>query len=490
MTLLSHISHNKKYYLLFITAFLILFTKLWHGYFEGDESCYATLSREVLRTNDWLVLHHPYYAEWSNFYEHPPLNMLMMAVSFKIFGISDHASKMVSALLAFGTILLTFLAGKKLKDAGTGYIAAFILMTTHFYMERARAVFLDVPFGFFLLLAFYFLVLAVKDKRTLFAFLSGLAAAPAFLTKGIPAFAIVAVVFIGFFAFIKSFRLKFNASLLYLLGLLCILLPWTWAQLAVDEGRFFDWYLYKQVAQSMAGRGYVPQSARENVTSYFYYIEKLFTQVMVPWFLFAILGMWTLVRSTIKTRQFERVLVLLAAVFLLLGFSLVKFRQASYIIPALPYFALLAADFFTNVKWCEIFQRWAHRFVIFLFVLLLALGLLTPLPFASRTNNALELFAPIKERFTSPGDTVLVMTDEVYAMRHMISWYWDRPFKICSDPSTFQQDWQTGEHAVAVARYNNKVIADLQIQPLAISGNYAIFLQDSLRQHLPLFITK
>ncbi|MBN1465298.1 glycosyltransferase family 39 protein [candidate division KSB1 bacterium] len=465
---------NKRQHLLFITAFLLLFTKLWQGHFEGDESCYATLAREVLRSGDWLVLHHPYYAEWHNFYEHPPLNMLLIALSFKIFGVSDHAARIPSAFLAFCTIALTFQVGKKLQDEDYGYIAAFILLTTQYYLDRARAVFLDVPFGFFILLAFYCLVLASKNRNSVWSFLSGVAASLAFLLKGVPAIAALALAGISFL-FSGSWERFWRLSALYVAGLGLILVPWTVAQLACDQGRFFDWYFIRQVGSSMAGRGHVPESTTATIASYFFYVQKLLLQVMVPWFIFAVLGSCSVIQSVKKEGGRERLLILVAALFFIVGFSAVKFRQTSYILPALPYLSLLAAEFF--FRWRKEFILWANRLVLLLLVLVVIAGLLTPISFSSKKNNPMQAFLPSIQAYTAPGDSILAFSDDAYAMRHMISWYLDRPHRMCDSEEMFFTKLGQDGYEAAILKISGNHLPN-QVRPVAQSGQHYLYLKN------------
>jgi len=458
--------------ILFIAAFTFLYTKLWEGHFEGDESCYAVLARQVIRSGDWLVLHHPTYEKWSNFYEHPPLNMLLVAVSFKLFGINNHAAKGVSATLAFGTIILTYLIGKTLKNREYGYIAAFILTTTHFFLERARGVFLDVPFAFFLALSFYGVVLALKKQKLIWVFAGGLATALAMLTKGIPAVAVVVTALIGFIGFSGSGKRFFLNTVYYFAGLALVMVPWTWAQFAYDQGRFFDWYLFNQVGPSMAGRG------QSTATSPLFYIERLFEQVMVPWFLFAVLGIVSHIKSLKKQKDFTPVLILISAAFILFGFSIVKFRQAAYIIPALPFLALLASDFFITPKWAESFSKWAHRFILFLLFLFIIIAMIFPIPFSSESNTMVPL-SPYIDTYTSSMDTILTYSNDAYAIRHMIPWYWDRDQEECEDLNTFVIKWNRGQHTIGVIRIDSQRRNDLPITPTATSGEYALYLNST-----------
>jgi len=144
-----------------------------------DEAWYAEISRNILKKNHWFLL------EWNGlpYYDHPPLGFWLMAVSFKIFGISEFAARLPSALAGFGSIILIYLIGRKLFSESAGLGAGIILTTSPWFWLRAREGNLDIILTFFILLTFFQAIKAKTDKRWFFGL--GASFGLALLTKTI-----------------------------------------------------------------------------------------------------------------------------------------------------------------------------------------------------------------------------------------------------------------------------------------------------------------
>ena len=469
--------------LLFVTAFVFFFTKLWAGDMGGDECCYSTLAREIWRTGDWWVLHHPYQAEWANFYEHPPLYIWLIAIAFKFFGETAFAAKLFSALAGIGSIVVVYYTGRKLRDHSYGFTAGFILLTTQYFLDYSRKARLEIPLTFWILLSFFFLILALRNQKWWWSFFAGNAAALAFLTKGVPAFSALIAAFFGFlliFGLRKNFWIY---SSICFSGFLIIILPWSMIQYIVDEGRFFDWYFFKQVAYSVGGRSTVTPDNTFQYLSIFHYIEKLLTEVMVPWFIVAIYGSYRLIRNHSFNRDRVLYLTLFAALVIIASFSIVLFKKTRYILPAVPFLCFLAAEAFYGRIWYQTFNHWGARIIFSLFTIAVILGCFTPLPFNSNFKSDIVNLIPIVKENTAPGDTLLCYGEKTYTIRQVYSWYFDRPQEICSSSEEFFIKWDSGSYSSGLfaGKWTDESMnSNTESVPKFISGNYRFYLREDL----------
>ncbi|CAN5201473.1 hypothetical protein BH09BAC5_BH09BAC5_04780 [soil metagenome] len=88
-----------------------------------DAAQYATLSREMLHSKNWLEI----YQGGEDYLDKPPLLFWLSAISFKIFGVSNWAYKLPSFLFALLGIYSTIKAGTLLYDKKTGMLAGLML---------------------------------------------------------------------------------------------------------------------------------------------------------------------------------------------------------------------------------------------------------------------------------------------------------------------------------------------------------------------------
>lgn len=182
-----------------------------------DEAWYAEISRNILRNNQWF-LH-----QWNNlsYFDHPPLGFWLVALSFKIFGVSEMAARLPSALAGIGLILLIFIIGKKLFNEAVGFAAGLSLISFPWFWLRAREGNLDIILAFTVLLAIFFVLKAKENRRFLVG--TGAAFALVLLTKTIIGIGIIPVLF---YAYFSSAQKKGADILLFFIPFLVIILPW------------------------------------------------------------------------------------------------------------------------------------------------------------------------------------------------------------------------------------------------------------------------
>lgn len=188
-----------------------------------DEAWYGSIAREMLKSGDIIHLN------WNGnpFYDHPHMGYWLMAISYKIFGISEFSTRVTSAFLGVLSAILLYLIGKKIsKEKVVGFAAALILGTCVWYVIRVRSGNLDSLFVFFYTLSIY---TALKARNYMQWFpIVMISFGALMLTKtlvGISALPIIIFILLPQF-----FQLRKN--FLWILGGLsafCMLvLPWYW----------------------------------------------------------------------------------------------------------------------------------------------------------------------------------------------------------------------------------------------------------------------
>lgn len=183
-----------------------------------DEAIYANVSREILKTGDWIVLHQNGRA-W---FDKPPLYMWCTALSYKMLGINEFSTRLTSSLFGLATILLVYVFVRKICSKNAAILASLFLTALPHYLHFAKIGMLDVMLTFFVTLMLYLFWLGQERPRYLL--FSGLVFALAYMTKGFAAVTGPAAIFI-YCALSRNFKplfdRRFLAGIVFSLILIC-----------------------------------------------------------------------------------------------------------------------------------------------------------------------------------------------------------------------------------------------------------------------------
>ena len=177
-------------------SFLLKLHHLGHlGLSYFDESFHAIVARNLLKyplrptliDEPWVPSDVRNWSEGHVWLHKPILPLWQIAGSYALLGVNTFALRLPSALLGTGAVWLTFLIGAALFDHRTGLIAAALqavnpamTMLVHGYLFSDH---IDVALLFWVELAAYFLVRAMKSGAWHDVLLAGVAQGLAFLSK-------------------------------------------------------------------------------------------------------------------------------------------------------------------------------------------------------------------------------------------------------------------------------------------------------------------
>jgi 4-amino-4-deoxy-L-arabinose transferase-like glycosyltransferase len=123
-----------------LAACITFFTSLGvPALWDEDEPLYATCAREMIARGDWVV---PTY-NGQMFAEKPALVYWSIIAGFKTFGINELGARFWSAVLAVGTVLLTYHLGRRLFREEVGLWAALAVASSLLFTVSARAATVD-----------------------------------------------------------------------------------------------------------------------------------------------------------------------------------------------------------------------------------------------------------------------------------------------------------------------------------------------------------
>ncbi|HEY6050408.1 MAG TPA: glycosyltransferase family 39 protein, partial [Thermoanaerobaculia bacterium] len=169
--------------LLALVAAALLFAHLGEGHLANFDDCYyAEKAKEMVRGGDWLTPHFAGVPRLDN----PPLFLWLQSLAFLVFGVNDRAAIFWSALSGALCIPLLYLfARRRLElDPFESWGAAFVLLTTQYFLKYARHAMFDVFLTLLFLCAIDAYVRAVRGERRYFIVL-GIAVGLGILTKSV-----------------------------------------------------------------------------------------------------------------------------------------------------------------------------------------------------------------------------------------------------------------------------------------------------------------
>ena len=116
---------------------------------EPDEGRNAEVAREMLASGDWITPHY----DTLPYLDKPAVFFWQVAASFRVFGVSEWAARLPSALMALATMLLVWLLGRRMFGDRAGLRAGLVFASSPLALGLAHFVTFDMTLTFFVTLA-------------------------------------------------------------------------------------------------------------------------------------------------------------------------------------------------------------------------------------------------------------------------------------------------------------------------------------------------
>jgi len=363
---------------------------------DPDESRYALVGWNMLRTGDWLtpqLYHEPYF-------DKPPLYFWLTALSFKLLGTTEFAARLVPAVGAMLVVVACYLLALELYGSNCALLAGVALLTTATTLVVSKFLRMDVYLVLWISLTLLAFVKGYKAEGSSRWFLvMYVAAALAMLTKG-PVGVLIPFATIGIFLALngqlsKVLDMKVIAGLAILIVIGC---PW-FIYMAVEHEQFLRKFFWEQHVQRWAAGKF---GHRDNPLMYLAFLIVGFlpwTPLLLPAIVYAAREGFG-----VKRAWQERFLLIWAG-FVVVFFSLGKTKMVNYVLPAFVPLAVLLGRYFQQYLWSDLpmrRSRWAFRTayagvlaccVLMVFTLLLSTVLLIWLRFHGRWEGMEDMLA-------------------------------------------------------------------------------------------------
>ncbi len=331
------------FYLGLILVFLIAYYPLFHSLGSlpivlWDESRLANNAFEMYTSGNWLVMQYDGQPDYWN--AKPPLMIWLQTISLKIFGMTEFAIRLPSAIAGLLTcFLLYWFFAKKQKAPVVGILACLILISSIGYVKvhTARTGDFDTLLTLFTTAYGIFFYLYLDEQKKKYLYLTFLAITCAVMTKGIAGM----ILFPAFF-----FYALYKRQVLYLLKS-----PHFYIGVVMFVGLVFGFYFLRDYYDP----GYIDAMIENEITDRFfregknanhdfwYYYNFLKHKDFRPWYKLIVPG--TLLGIFLMNKRWKDITVF-ALLFALVQFLVVSNSGSKaewYAMPSYPYFTILAA---------------------------------------------------------------------------------------------------------------------------------------------------
>lgn len=321
---------------------------------DPSDGFYAESARELLESQNFIVP----TLNYAPYNDKPILTHWLIAAAYALLGVSEYASRLPSALCASALCLATFAFARRYINSRTAWFAGLILVSSYLFSILARVSLTDMPLALFVNLSLFSFFVGWKEQSKKFKLFGWAALGLALLTKGPIAFLITFGSFLIFFlASEKRFqptetlkKLRTFKSIPGFLIAAAITVPWYVAVGIATHGAWLKDFFIVQNFQRAAG-----MIANNHAQPFWFYIP-IIAITTFPWSAFAafmipIFKRWW-AKRTVQSKRYQ-LLLFCASICLTVfcGFSVLKGKLPTYMLPLYPAAAMLvAAAFDTAVR--------------------------------------------------------------------------------------------------------------------------------------------
>ena len=305
-----------------------------------DEGRYAEMAREMFATGDWVTTR----LNGIKYFEKPPLQTWMNALSFTVFGLGDWQARLWTGLCGIGGVFLTAYTGTRVFSERIGFYAGLVLGSCFYWVACSQIDSLDMGLSGMMTIVLCALLLGQREGATasenrnwMLVCWAGMALSV--LSKGLIGLMLPGGILVTYTLLTMQWRLWGRLHLVK--GLILFLLvaaPWfiLVGMRNPEQPAFF--FIHEHW-----DRFFKTEHHREQV----WYVFFVLTAVgMVPWLGMLVQSMVTAAKRDPKDAPAAfrpRLMLLVWAVFIILFFTKSNSKLPGYILPIFPALALLTA---------------------------------------------------------------------------------------------------------------------------------------------------
>jgi 4-amino-4-deoxy-L-arabinose transferase-like glycosyltransferase len=349
---------SKNNYFIFTILILLSFWTLFYRLGEPNfyhlrkESRRAQIAQEMVETDNWLIPR----LEGKITLTKPPLYYWSVAILSLKTGVTEFTARVPSAIAGVGTIVLTFLLGSLLFNRDAGFVSAFALIVTNFFMHEARYAEMESMLTFFITGAIFFFFKGYYNRfrSTIWFSLFWLMMGFGMITKGPFALTFPLIPIIGYLWVYKEKKILIQKQFLTgILFFILLTLPWPIAVL-----KNYPQYLTLIFGETI-GRTITGFAHRE---PFYYYFTQL-DETLFPWIFFLPFSIVAIYSKKLASWKSRNIFLLFWVFGNLLFLTLSLSKRDYYLYSITPAIALITGSTW-NLLWEKIKIKAGNKQVI------------------------------------------------------------------------------------------------------------------------------
>jgi len=319
--------------LLALVAVFMLFTRLTYPLIEPDEARYALIAAEMHDTGQWLLPQH-----WGTAYlDKPPLLYWLTAISYRLFGVHDHSARFVAAVAGMGTLIATYLLGRRLIGQRAALLGTLCLLASFGFVLSTRFLIMDGLLTLFTTCALLSIYIATRGSTLDYRWWLAAAVAVGLgaMTKGPVALVLsLPPLFASRWLSNNGARIRWRDWAWFGGAFTLVTAPWFIAA-TIQDSSFLKYFFWTHHVMRFA-------TTFAHSEPWWFYGIVLVVGLFPTCMLFPSLVIYLRSKSPglRATRTWEQGYLLLAAVWVVTFFSISRGKLPPYVLPSLPMFCL------------------------------------------------------------------------------------------------------------------------------------------------------
>jgi 4-amino-4-deoxy-L-arabinose transferase-like glycosyltransferase len=308
-----------------------------------DEGRYAEMAREMWATGDWITTR----LNGIKYFEKPPLQTWMNALSFGLFGLGEWQARLWTGLCGLGSVLLSGYAAHRVFSPRAGFYAALALGSSLFWVACGQIDSLDMGLSGMMTIVLCAMLIAQRDHATpseqrnwMLVCWAGMGLAV--LAKGLIGLVLPGAVLVLYTALARDIaiwkRLHLGKGLLLFFA---IATPWFVLVALKNPEQPYFFFIHEHWE-----RFFLKTHHREGA---WYYFLILLVPGVMPWLGLLPQALFQGVKRTPGVFQ-PKLLLVIWAVFITFFFSYSSSKLPGYILPVFPALAMLIATYLEHAS--------------------------------------------------------------------------------------------------------------------------------------------